>query len=647
MANDVFGQLFPEAAGQAAPEATSTPAGSDTTQQDGVYSKLFPEAASGAAAPKQSTFMDMVDSFNNTTRKFADGQLEGFFKGMSALGVDTSGAQQKLEADSKMSQQYADMAAQNSPVSSAIASGVAQVGNIVRAGSELGGYGLASPAPSVAGRLLQSATLSGAEGAAEKGGLEERALKGGEGFLLGAAGQGIGEGIGAAAGKLFSRPVQDAANEINAGLKPTVGQATGNPTIQAAEGALAQVPLWGAKAGVQRAATGIEDSAKGVLDKALVGQQSSADLANALKSDFSSVVNNAATKTANAYQAATDIAEKNNIPINLASTKKTASDALNSIKGLKDEGVSSADINASGPVGDLFATLASKDAMSAQNFQALRAKVKDLAGTSNNKDLEAIKTALNNDFEQTATNSTNPEFSTAAQTAKDTYNTLKAPIKNDPLLQKVSTEGFNTDKILNDALSNKAPNTTKTLVNSLSPEGQQTFTTALLQKATENSMDMKTGTMDVSKLGETLHNMGNTLQSINDPEIYQAVKGLQKTIANGDYLLKANNESTQLSGAVKTGGYALAGAAGAIGYGSGIYASMGTLLAAAGGTKVLSMMLTNPTVSRQLVRLGGGKLTDQAAKSTMKQIIGRALIPAAASNMAKKDIQNDKAQGRF
>jgi hypothetical protein len=248
------------------------------------------------------------------------------------------------------------------------------------------------------------------------------------------------------------------------------------------------------------------------------------------------------------------------------------------------------------------------------------------------KPLEKLKGAMDEDFNALA-DAGDPILKEKLLTARATHKTLKEPFNQDEFLRKLKKgEYVNPDHLLNSAIKNDSPYATNLIMKTLPPETQDTFTTALIQKSVRKST--KDGKLDLSRLGKNLDSLGETLDAIPGPA-QAKVKGIQKLISEGDYILKAAQPSSTLSKGLGSG--AGAGAIGTALYTGGIGAALGV----GAGLKGLSAVLTNPWAVKQIVRLGGGKLSPQTTKETISQILTKSVIPALASDGAEDMMQKE------
>lgn len=604
------------------------------------FEDLLPKQNSSSQS--QSTAMDMIDSFNAKVSNLSTGALQGITKVMSAVGVDTAQFQEKLSKVNATYQKAGEEARQRSPKAT-IASDIAgDITNQIYTTAASGGLGIANPSASVAGRMAQQGTVAAAEGGLEYGTGEERLKRGAAGYLLGAAGQGAAEGVGYLAKKgaqaLFKKPVQEAADLLNAGGQTTAGVATGSEALERAEGYLSQLPIIGAKGNYKKIAKNVNQQTKDFIESQ--GMQVSEDgiegvsresLATAVVSD-AKVAEKAARATASkAYAEAQDFAMQNNIPVKLSSTKELADNLLQENSNLTKEGFDYKDISSS-PVGKMLKNISDSGEISATRFEALRQDIKAFGQDAATGKLDSSLTpvlkqmgkAMDNDLMATG-EAIGGEYNKKLMNARDTYTKLVAPFKDNAVLDNMVNSTKSVDNKLKEGLVANAPNTAKTIMSNLTDEGKEKYGQALILNAAEKSFKSGSGEFDANLFNKSVKRMGETLNALPESTLTK-LKGLQKIISSHSDILKEAGKK----------GFVVPGLSADIGF-----RTLGTVGAfvASPVVKGISWALTNPKMVRQLVRLGGGQLNKTTEKETIRQIIKNILkksaIPTAASTGAR------------
>lgn len=572
---------------------------------------------------EQSTFMDMVDSFNAKVTTLGAGALQGMAKGLQAVGVDTQNFQNKLGNVNATYQKYGEEARRNSPRATVVSDIVGDLANVTYTSAATGGLGLGSTSGTAVGRALQQGSLAGLESASEYGSGEDRLKKGSAGFLLGSLGSGAIDSLGylgkTAASGLFKRPVQAAADEINSGRSITAGQATENPTIQGTEEVLGKVPLVGAKGNVANAAQDIQNQANDVFDEFGVKSSSLGDKAGMFKKYINDAELKAKSKVSADYNKAADFLEKNNIDIPLSNAQATAQKILESNNTLTNKGFTAAKL---GPSGELLDNFAKSKSISANQFEDLRKLVGDKIGDFKKgsdpfgmySKLTQIKKAMDDDLVAVEDN-VGGEGAQLLKNARQSYIDNVKPFKDSKVLDKAGNPVTNPDELLNQALKKDSPFQIGKIMEQLPPEGQKLTAAALIQKTINNATDKTTKILDLQKFNQKMNALGETVDAL--PEHLKApIKGLQEVITNGDHILKTMKPDGKILSIVK-GAVITAATAGA-GLG---YLSIPGVAIAAVGSKLASYALTNPRMVKQLVRLAGGNLNKQTKTSTIKHIL--------------------------
>lgn len=614
-------------------------------------------------APQSSTAMDMIDVMNRNFAQVAAGGVQLGLQGASALGFDTSEAQKTLAQMQAMHERDYNAAMKNSPVAGTITDIGSKIGAAVATPGDQAI--LAGTGANLAVRGLQAFGLganTGGQGYVEDGSMKQRVDNALGGGFLSAAGQGAIEGVAkggkllvdnkyvrAGVGKLFNTPVQEAAKSVDEGLLTTVGGATGNDTIQAAENVLSKVPYVGTKAEVQKQAGLLKDKVTNVLDDLGVAGKSKVDLGTELSNTIKSSYAAATENTNKAYKAALDIAEKQGLSVPLVETQTIAQKALGELDQLRQAGISSADVSGSG-AGKLLQDIAGIQSgdIKAGLFDSLRKRVNSTISNlvkGNDTEgvlpqLQQVKRALDLDLESAGMQS--QQFGKALETARKTFMNEKAPFQNTGVLDKLISGKIDTDQLLNTIIQNDRPVLTNKIVNSLSPEGQKTFSSALVNKVAQGAINDQTGVLDLQMFNRGLGKLGETITALPKTEKMK-IEGIQQLLTRGDKLLHAAKGSENSIPSWLSGGTAVA---------AGMTGNVGNLMAAAVGSKVLSKILTSESVTRSLIKLAGGKLTttgkDGITKSILKKIfnatVRKAAIPAAANSYNNRKQQPVPAQ---
>lgn len=606
-------------------------------------------------------FMDMTDAFNGETRKFVNGELQLLLKGAKAVGIPTGDTEQKLAQDTAQYTKLADTASARSPGWSGVGTVLGAVGNVAQtaaqgagiggglakaAGMEAGAgvgssiAGVTGQGANAAGRLGYVAGLTGAEQGLEYGSAPQRADKAIGGALGASVGQIGAEGVGLAARSLINKmggirkPIQEA---ITNGTDMTLGQATGNEKVQGLESFLSDIPLIGTKSGMGKAAQATDNIANNTLEQLGVGKNDSSELASQWYKGVQDKYKTATNITNKAYNNAFTIGEMEGGRVPLTATQEAVQSATDSIMHLvKDEGISSA--APASNVGQLLSDLAGKEDISPKGFDSLRKKISANINTLSNTDKEAanalstIKDAMNNDL--TSVSAQGSEFGNALNFAQDTYKQFKAPFQSNDILKQIidPMNAKSPEDLFSKGLQNNKQMRVDTLLNATTDEGKQAFSTGLVQKAADASMTPHADgdVLDLNKLLTNIHKLGSSTKSLPNNYKY-AIDGLKDVLARSSHVIEGAKPSSKLSHtAIGTAGAIGGMAGGSFALGSGL----GLVAAAAAGPAIkgISMALTNPSVVRQLVRLGQGSLTKEAAEATRNFILKKTIIPALANS---------------
>lgn len=588
--------------------------------------------------PEQSSFMDMVDSFNNSTRKLANGALQPIAAILDKVGA-TRNASAALAQDTAQYQSLADKAYASSPKAAAIgnfAGDLAKVGYTAAATGGLGFGGYA--APNAVARMGQQGLLAATTAGAEYGSLSERGQAAGAAGAVGAGAQGLlgelvpfayqgaKEGVKNLANRAFTGSTPEAAAAaLNAGQKLTAGMATGNEAIQTAEGYLAQLPLVGAKGNYKAIANQVDEQAKGFLGSQglNVGEEaienaSMGNLATSIVDEAGIAERQARSLASGEYQKFRDIAGTTPIPMTQAG--KVADEALNSQAA--KEGYAAADISGT-KEGKILQSIQSMGQATPKTFETIRqdlgAAIKDIKKGGGDSRLLPILSQVKEGLDADLTNfgaQAGGAIETQLKTARDTYSNLVGPFKNEPILKRIKAGNVTPDELLNAATMGDKPNTAQTLMKNLTPKGKEDYSKALLLSAAENSFAQGTNKFSARKFGIALSNMGETFKAL-PKETQDKISGIKTVISRADDVLKEAGKKRVFAPGISAG----------VAFGSGGFWG---LLGAAGATKALSYMLTNPKMVKQLVRLGGGELNEKTSTSTIKYImdqVGRTFDP--------------------
>lgn len=609
-------------------------------------------------APQSSTAMDMIDVMNRNFAKVAAGGVQLGLQAGSALGFDTSQAQQTLAQQQAIHERDYNQAMKNSPVAGTITDIGSKIGAAVATPGNQAI--LAGRGANLAVRGLQAFGLganTGGQEYVEDGSMKQRIDNALGGGFLSAAGQGAMEGIAAGvkvaaeplARSLFNTPVQEAAKSVDEGLLTTVGGATGNDTIQAAENVLSKVPFVGTKAATQKQAGLLRQKTMDVLDDLGVAGKSKVDLGKELSDTIKSSYAVATENTNKAYKAALDIADKQGLSIPLKETQSVAQKALGELDQLRQAGISSADVSSSN-AGKLLQDIAAIQTgdIKAGLFDSLRKRINSTISNlvkGNDTEgvlpqLQQVKKALDVDLESAGMQS--QQFGKALENARSIFMNEKAPFQNTGVLDKLISGKIDTDQLLNTIIQNDRPVLTNKIVNSLSPEGQKTFSSALVNKVAQGAINDQTGVMDLQMFNRGLGKLGETVTALPKSERMK-IEGIQQLLTRGDKLLHAAKGSENSIPSWLSGGTAVA---------AGLTGQLGNLMAIAAGSKVLSKVLTSEAVTRSLIKLAGGRLTttgkDGIIKGVLKKIfnatVRKAAVPAAANSYLNRKQQQTPVQ---
>lgn len=616
-----------------------------------------------AQTPQQSTAMDMIDVMNRNFAKVAAGGVQLGLQAGSALGFDTSQAQQTLAQQQAIHERDYNQAMKNSPVAGTITDIGSKIGaTIATPGNQAI---LAGQGANLAVRGLQAFGMganTGGQGYVEDGSMKQRidnAL--GEGLLSGVGQIGL-EGavkagsmlannkyVRAGVGRLFNTPVQEAAKSVDEGLLTTVGSATGNDTIQAAENVLSKVPFVGTKSAVQKQAAALKDHVTGVLDDLGIVGKSKIELGDELGSKIIAAKAQGRLAKDTAFGDALNYADKNKIGINISGAQDLA---LSKIKDITDKvrsGFSSAELGTS-PAAKLLKDFATNEKVEVTGklFDSLRKDVGNVIqglkkGADDNNLLpvfQQIKSSLDDSLESAGVN--NSIFAGKLAKARQVYKEEYAPFKNIPAFKKFTEGKMDTDELLNTIVSADRPILTNKIVSSLSPEGQKTFSSALVNKVAQGAINDQTGVMDLQMFNRGLGKLGETITALPKSERMK-IEGIQQLLTRGDKLLHAAKGSENSIPSWLSGGTAVA---------AGLTGQLGNLMAIAAGSKVLSKVLTSEAVTRSLIKLAGGRLTttgkDGIIKGVLKKIfnatVRKAAVPAAANSYLNRRQQQTPVQ---
>lgn len=615
----------------------------------------------GGFAPKQGTFMDMVDIMNRNFAAVGNGGLQLAAQGLSQLGLDTSWFQNQVAKNQAMHERDYQQAMQNSP-----SAGLAMdIGSKIGAAVATPGVQpfLAASAPTVLERVGQSALAGGIAGGEEYTPENESRIENAlTGAATGAVLQSGLEGLGAlaskGASKLFNTPVQEAAETADKGLLTTMGTATGNPVLQGAESMLGRIPVVGSRGRIQAQEKALQGETADILGSlGLTGKENRISLGGNLNEDLLGAYKQATAKTNVDYNAAAKIGTEQNVQVPLTNAISEAQQAIDNLGGLSEAGFKSlkpgrTTDKASALLQD-FANLPKQTVnaatgeavggnVSAAQFEDLRKGVSslidDLYTGNGDKSLaqtfSAIKGAMDQDLDVAA--QANPTYAEAIQKARNTFQTEKAPFLNSPDLAKFISGKMDTDQLLNSVIKNDRPILTQTVMKALGPERQQQFTKAIVNRAVDKAIipdNTAAGAhLDLNQFNDQLYKLGDTIKAL--PQMEQdKLAGLQRLITRGSELIetaKTNpRNATSLTTAV---GGALAGST----------LGLLPLIKMAGAAKVVSYAMTSPKITKALIKLAGGKLAqtgeDGLIKSTLK-VLQRGVIPAASAAMGNKPME--------
>lgn len=584
----------------------------------------------GQEVPKQGTLMDMVDIFNAEVNKFATGQLN------LLSPILPESINKNVQSSYSALQQAGKEADIKHPYLGVIPKVAGGITNVTYAAPQLGTAGVGAlyktvgTAGSQLGRMAAAGGLTAAEQVMEPGTIGERTGRGLGGFLSGAIGQKVGESIGSGVGALFSRPTAEAAEQMAQGAKMTLGQATQNPKIQAAETFLSGIPIVGSKGNIQKAAQSIENKAENVLlDDLALGKMDTSDLAKKAASGVIEARDKGKLLTNAAYSKALKTAEEEGIDINLANTQQVAQTALDESGKLANWGMSLKGTK----IGDTLEKIANNDHIAGTEFDALRKRIGNKAAAlakGNDEEgvghyLTEIKKAMDMDLENQGM-FTGGKFGQELTTARDTWSQFVKPFKENPTLKKGTKDYVDPDELLTSAVSGTHPTRTKEVMSLLSPETQEDFSKAAIQKAVDNAVDRQSGDVDFINLSKSLHKMRDVIPKM-PKDISTAVDGLRKLLAQNEYILQAAKPNKGLTSQGHAALYTGLGTATGAGYAGGIASGVLAALGVGGGIKLVSSMLTNPTVVRQLTRIGGGKISKPAMEGTVKHLWQNEILP--------------------
>jgi hypothetical protein len=607
----------------------------------------------------QSTFMDNIDIINRNFANVANGGLQMLSNVMggidklntnilSTLGIDREKTllpeipqsdidnfQQNLANQQAIHKRDYQQAMQNSPISGFITDVGSKIGaTITSPGTQ---PILAAKALDYGGRLLQTAAasfLSGGQEYVNPG--ESRIGNAINSGYLGAAFQSGGEvlskGLQKGAKALFTTPIEEAVQSADKGLLTTPASVTGNSFLQGTEDVLGRLPVIGAKRGINKQVDVLKNYTNDILNDIGVGNQSKVDLGEELNNAIKSSYDEATINTNKAYSDALDFASKNKIDIPLQNTQTVAKDALAQVNQLKDAGILSADMSNS-KAGQVIQDLADlpTGSIPAKSFDLLRKKISSIKLTDDPEGLspilKQIKSSLDTDLESAG--GLNQGFGSLLTKARNVFMTEKAPFQNINILNKVLSGKKDADELLNQIVQNDRPVLTKKVMDALSPQGQQSFSKAIVNKVFRTSLDNK-DMLDLGKFSQGIHKLGETIDMLPQAE-QMKIKGLQNLLVRADNMIKTSKlSSTSLSNWVGGSGSVLSGLA------IWGFAGLGKMLGVGAVTKALSMAMTSPRTAKLLIKLAGGKLAqtgqDGIVKAVLKTIL-KGAIPAAAKSL--------------
>lgn len=588
------------------------------------------QQASAAPQEKGNAFLDAIAVMNRNFATVANGQLQAAAQGLGYLGFDTSEFQNRVANFQRQNDDAYKAAMQNSP----IAGTISDIGSSIGAAVATPGAQpfLAQSLGAAAGeRIIGAGLASGVAGGSQyvpEGSENNRLDNAIQSGILGAgfqgAGEAIGKGIQAGANKLFSNGVDEAADIATGAVDPTVGMVTGNKGIQAVESGLSAVPVVGTKGALTARGNQLEGVTKNVLDDLGVGKQTKVELGQALQENITQAYNTARSNTDKAYNKALNIANNSGLSVPLSETRNIASKAIEETNALSTAGISSSTLNSK--AGTLLQDISAlpNGEVPAKMFDTLRKKVNSTIDTlAKGGDDEALLPAFKQirgamDTDLNALGEVNSKFGDALKAARETYKTEKLPFQENSILSKAVGGDLDVDKLLDDVVKNDRPILTSKIMNQLSPEGKKAFSTAIIQKAYKGAVSTEgdNAILNLNKFSGSLTKLGETLDALPKTEQLK-IKGLNKLLTRSDYILKAGNRPTS---SFSSG---LLGTVGGVAYAT---SQLPQFLATAVGTKVISKLLTSPSLSRGLVRLAGGKLgtkaTDGVVMSLLKKVIG-------------------------
>lgn len=390
----------------------------------------------------------------------------------------------------------------------------------------------------------------------------------------------------------------------------TVGQVTGKAGIQTVETSLSKVPVIGMrgkfKGQVKQVIEQVDDYMQSVNPKGTESSISPAQLKSSVVQGLSKQFSKVKGDADALYKLFSKEAAKTAVPVETNFLRKTANSILNAEKqspvlGEKANNI----IKAIQPFTEL-------QNMKPSQINALHKTISDLTykmkalGPEEGRAASRLFAAWNDDLGKFS--KTNPTLGKLFERAKDTYKNKVGPLLDDPILSKAIKGQIDSDQLLSMAVKNERPELIRNVMKNLTPSARGNFREAILKNVYNDSLNAQ-GIVEPLKFFSKLQTLGDTLQGALARDQRNELKGLTEVVRAMSTGLKAGSSQSSLDRGLAT-----------MLLGGGAYISPGGAIAAVGGIKVLSSLLSSPKVGMAMVRLGKVKPNTKAYDMAFKAV---------------------------
>lgn len=453
------------------------------------------------------------------------------------------------------------------------------------------------------------------------------------GAFAGTAGPLISKGLG----KAFGGSIMGRADELAAAKQrmallekygPTVGQVSGKESLQVLEGGmLGRIPIIGMKgklrAQVDTIRSALSKFADESLPKGIPDELLPRHLNQTLQKSITEAHDKATVIVDDAYKQFSETAAKLQNKIPLHTVKQAISEATENTKMLNSLGYKA---DKADEILKLETAFSQIDELPPKALNSIR---KDLgkvyeklirSDPGSARQVLQIKNALDQDLARYAEKS-GDNLNTLYKNARQKYQELLAPFKDEQVLASSLTGRVDSDQLLNMIVKKERPELASRILQNLTPEGKAAVRGATFKKIISNSLD-KEGQIDVLKVNKELKGLKTTLMEVLPKAQFTEMKGLIKVIEHmADGLAAGQSKGMFVQGMLGGGGATI-----------GMTMAPGTTMSIMATVGAVSKALESPATSKWLIKAAEGKV----GSDNMNKIVRSLLLPSTKNSDEEK-----------